>query len=324
MSNSSSRSLGDVEEIWAACREIAETDPQDFAVVKKEGVSHNLADAVPVVERIVLFYQNIGHTDLQMVPADRLSVFSQEVRNVLHAFGHLQGMRYEKPTDAVNTLLVAYYSTRTELAPIVGGDTAQEPTQKMVAAASSAVIEVKKIREQAKQALRDVQKIAGEVGVASYANTFGETAKAYGKQKWVWLVALGLLSAMAIRVAWWIATDLQPVDAQNVGLAIQMATVKLFAFGILSYLILLTGRGYRAAAHNQIVNQHRSLALETFRGFVEAASNDTTEDAVLMQATHAIFSHRPSGFGHQENDTVPPSHMLEVTRGVMGDRGGVE
>ncbi|MDE2974743.1 MAG: hypothetical protein OXU64_08510 [Gemmatimonadota bacterium] len=324
MSDPSSRSLGGVEEVWAACREISETDPQDFAVVKKEGVSHDLADAVPVVERIVSFYQNIGQADLQMVPADRLSVFSQEIRNVLHAFEHVRGMRYRKPADAANTLMAAYYSTRTELAALVGGDTAQEPIRKMVAAASRAVIEVKEIREQARQALRDVQKIAGEVGVASYANTFGKAAKAYGRQKWVWLGALGLLSAVAIWVAWWVATDLQPVDAQNVGLTIQMATVKLFAFGILSYLILLTGRGYRAAAHNQIVNQHRSLALETFRGFVEAASDDATEDAVLMQATHAIFSHRPSGFGHQENDTAPPSHMVELTRGVMGDRGSAE
>ena len=324
MSNASSRSLAGVEEIWAACLEIAETDPQDFAVVEQDGVSHDLTDAVPVVERIVLFYQNIGQADLHMVPADRLFVFSQEVRNVLHAFEHVRGMRYKKPADAVNTLMVVYYSTRTELAPLVGGDTGQEPIRKMVATASGAAIQVKEIREQAKQALRDVQKIAGEVGVASYANTFGKTAKAYGKQKWVWLVALGLLSAIGIRVAWWIAADLQPVDTQNIGLTIQMATVKLFAFGILSYLILLTGRGYRAAAHNQIVNQHRSLALETFRGFVEAASDDATEDAVLMQATHAIFAHRPSGFGHQENDTAQPSHMIEVTRGVMGDRGGSE
>lgn len=266
MSNASSRSLGGVEEVWAACQEIAVTDPQDFAVVKKEGVSHDLAEAVPVVERIVLFYQNIGQADLEMVPADRLSVFSQEVRNVLHAFEHVQGMRYKRPADAVDTLLVAYHSTRTELAPLVGGDTAQEPAQKMLAEASRAVIQVKEIREQARQVLRDVQKIAGEVGVASYANTFGKAAKTYGQQKWVWLVALGLSSAIAIRVAWWIAADLQPVDAQNVGLTIQMATVKLFVFGILSYLILLTGRGYRAAAHNQIVNQHRSLALETLEG----------------------------------------------------------
>lgn len=57
---------------------------------------------------------------------------------------------------------------------------------------------------------------------------------------------------------------------------------------------------------------------------MDAASDDATEDAVLMQTTHAIFAHRPSGFGHQENDSTPPSHMIELTRGVMGDRGGAE
>ena len=53
----------------------------------------------------------------------------------------------------------------------------------------------------------------------------------------------------------------------------------------------------------------------------QATSDDATKDAVLVQATHSIFSHRPSGFGHLENDVVPPSHLLELTKGVVGDRG---
>ena len=160
--------------------------------------------------------------------------------------------------------------------------------------------------------------------MSEYASIFGNAAKTQQKQKRDWLCALGVLSLLAGVASWLIGIKLQPTSDLSLSLAIQMTTVKLFVFGILSYLILMAGRAYRAAAHNQIVNEHRRDALETFQRFVKATSDEATKDAVLVQATHAIFSHRPSGFGQQESDAMPPSHMLELTRSVMGDRSGTK
>ena len=88
--------------------------------------------------------------------------------------------------------------------------------------------------------------------------------------------------------------------------------------GVLSYALVWSGRTYRAEAHNQIVNEHRRDALATFETFVGATSDPATKNAVLVQSTQCIFSHRPSGYGEQSSDAAPPSHMLELTRTLTG------
>ena len=88
----------------------------------------------------------------------------------------------------------------------------------------------------------------------------------------------------------------------------------------MTYALVSTVRTYRAEAHNHVVNAHRHHALSTFETFTAASSDDATRNAVLMQATQCIFSHRPSGFGHREDDTAPQSQVLELTRNVLPTR----
>jgi hypothetical protein len=80
-------------------------------------------------------------------------------------------------------------------------------------------------------------------------------------------------------------------------------------------------RNYSAARHNQVVNQHRRNALNTFRAFTEAAAGDeATKNAVLLEATRSIFAPQPTGYGKGENEPQPAAQILEVFRGVT-DKG---
>ena len=110
----------------------------------------------------------------------------------------------------------------------------------------------------------------------------------------------------------------QPPSTGGLDTAIQLVAARLLVFGILSYSVVWAGRMYRSQAHNQVVNKHRSDALRTFETFAEATSDAATKNVILVQATQCIFSHRPSGFGQQDNDVAPSSHMLELTRGMIG------
>ena len=98
---------------------------------------------------------------------------------------------------------------------------------------------------------------------------------------------------------------------------IQFVAARIILFGVLSYALVSAVRIYRAEAHNQVVNAHRHHALRTFETFTAASSDDATRNAVLMQATQCIFSHRPSGFGQREDDAAPQSQVLELTRNVL-------
>ena len=318
------------ETLWTACLAIAGTDPKSFASVSHKGLSLDLKSAVPMVDRIVSFYRRVTPEDIALMPEGRVHVFSQEVYNVQKVFEEIQEMRYQDPDKARGRLQDVYHSMRSELSPFVRPDTLDTANSKaqledLIDRASGARQMTERIRDEATEIVAEVRKIAAKGGVTKYATIFGDAAKKHQKQKHGWLLGLGLLSGLAVLIAVrWIGAELQAPSDVSLSLAIQMTTVKLFVFGVLSYIILMAGRAYRAAAHNQVVNEHRRDALETFQTFVKATSDEGTKDAVLVQATHSIFSHRPSGFGQQESDAMPPAHMLELTRSVMGDRSGTE
>ena len=317
--------------IWEACSAIANTDPKSFGSVTKGRTSVELPEAVPFVERIVSFFGRVTLGDIDVMPDNQRNLFSREIANVQAAFQSIRNLEYQEGNQAVDRLREVYHSTRSQLAPFVAPDTldaasSKAEIQRLIQSANEAKEATERVKDEAETVLADVRDLAKEQGVTQHARIFRDASAEYEKQKKPWLWAFGVLSflAMASAVVLIFFGPETSTGSGALGAAIQMTATKLFAFGVLSYTILLTGKGYRAAAHNQIINKHRFNALRSFQAFVDGASDEATKNAVLVQATHSIFSHRPSGFGQHENDTMPPSHTLELTRAVMGDHKGAQ
>jgi len=74
------------------------------------------------------------------------------------------------------------------------------------------------------------------------------------------------------------------------------------------------GKTYRAHRHNAVVNRHRQNALTTFQTFAQAASEEQTKNAVLLQATQCIFSPQQTGYIQSDNDTPGIPQVLEIVR----------
>ena len=60
------------------------------------------------------------------------------------------------------------------------------------------------------------------------------------------------------------------------------------------------------------VHRHRELALSTFRAFVEGTSDEQVRNAVLLAATGAAFSPRPTGYDGAEGDGAGSSIAIEA------------
>jgi hypothetical protein len=75
-------------------------------------------------------------------------------------------------------------------------------------------------------------------------------------------------------------------------------------------------RNFSAMMHNLVVNRHRQTALATFKTFVNSTEDMGTRNAVLVQATQAIFAPQPSGY--LKNDTEMPqvNQVTEIVRGL--------
>lgn len=95
---------------------------------------------------------------------------------------------------------------------------------------------------------------------------------------------------------------------------IQLAVAKLILFSLLYFAIVWCGKNYRAHQHNAVINKHRRNALRTFQAFAKAASDEQTNNAVLLKATEAIFLPGTSGYISGESESQGSTQILEILR----------
>jgi hypothetical protein len=169
---------------------------------------------------------------------------------------------------------------------------------------------------EAKRGLAIVREAAAEQGVARKAIHFGSVARSHAIHSYAWIVvtaalAYGLLTLIHDTIEnpkhappfasqdWWVAGNLSYFGARVLGVS------------VLSFLLVVSVRSFRASRHNQITNAHRASALGTFQELRDAASGPVA-DAVLLQATDAIFRPQPTGFG--DESVGAPNHVAEMMK----------
>ena len=84
---------------------------------------------------------------------------------------------------------------------------------------------------------------------------------------------------------------------------------------------LWCGKTFKALKHLSTVNRHRALSLQTFQAFSHAASDDPTKDAVLMEATRAIFGSTPTGYLDAKGGSESDLKIIEIARTLGGKAG---
>jgi len=71
---------------------------------------------------------------------------------------------------------------------------------------------------------------------------------------------------------------------------------RLVVISVLLYGAIWCTRNYSAHRHNQVINQHRHHAYQSFQAFAQSATDPVTQATILLQATKSIFEHQPSGY----------------------------
>ena len=303
---------------------IVQVDPESFSQISGHGVTLDLSESVPLVERIVGVFRTIRDSDLDAIPDTLRTQLAHEINRTLGEFQRVRGLdpRNQSPEKISSSLRGVYQEVYTNLTPILahvgtdpaGFDELRRQAEAAVSQIASAEERVNAMGEEADTALAQIKMAAAEAGVSQHAVIFGDVAKRHRKTSYWWLAASAILAIATLWLAWQMAGQ---VADRNLSDTIQFVAARIILFGVLSYALVSAVRTYRAEAHNHVVNAHRHHALSTFETFTAASSDDATRNAVLMQATQCIFSHRPSGFGQREDDSAPQSQVLELTRNVL-------
>jgi hypothetical protein len=305
---------------------------------REELGSMSFEPGLPYFERLLRLYRELSKIDLGTLPYQTLAQLRDRTRETLAAFNEIRQFSFAKfPNNTqnqrdtfINSIRDRYDSDFVQISPIIAYgirrgtdfDRLEREAKSILATMNALLEEQNKTKEETANAvqktLEDVRRVAREAGVSQHAELFNEEAKEHAAAAAQWLIATILVAsgtaiiAAGLLVVSWLYT---PNDITTTR-AVQMGIAKVAILSLLFSAVVWVGRMYRSHRHNYVVNRHRLNALRTFETFARAAGDDSTKNAVLIQATQCIFSPQPTGYITGEPDANPTSQVLEIVRNI--------
>lgn len=178
-------------------------------------------------------------------------------------------------------------------------------------------------RTNAKQQEEEIAKIieaarqtATAVAASTFAKSFYDEAERMREIAVEWMFAtVGMLIVTTVfTFAIWITSLTDPGTTAIV----QFIGGKVAVFAVLLFGTLWCSKNYRALKHLEAVNRHRALSIHTFEAFAKSARDDATRDAVLLEATRAVFALAPTGYVDGRGDGESDTKVIEIAKTFTG------
>lgn len=176
--------------------------------------------------------------------------------------------------------------------------------------------ESKAYLKELEETLNNAEAAAAQVGVSKHSTVFKTESDKHEEEAIKWLKwTIGLLVAIALMAI--VILYIIPNSSSEPREIVQFTITKLVLLSTLFYGLSICSKNYKAHKHNSLLNQHRQNALTTFETFSKAASTDQqTKNAVLLEATHTIFSNQQTGYLHFEKDSDSSNKIVEIIKSV--------
>lgn len=168
--------------------------------------------------------------------------------------------------------------------------------------------------------ITQAREASAAAGAAVFTQDFKNEASDLAAKAAKWLKLTTLLASVTLGIA--VVMWLLPLNGSDTPALIQRFGGKLAVLVVLFTATLWCAKTHNALMHLSTVNRHRALSLQTFQAFSHAASDDSTKNAVLMEATRAVFGSVPTGFldgkaGSSDGDLK----IIEIAR-TFGTKSG--
>lgn len=303
------------------------TKHEDWGTINFEGAKPDLIQFFKILTQ----YKVLPIEDLL---AETISQINQKITDVHTQIERIKGFKIEQNdasgvrdaiTVEIKREIDAFFKVAAPWMPYLAfqrGD-----IDKNIQQFTGAVEEGKKIVAGAKEYVEtrkgEIDKIvlatkeaAATTGVAHFTAQFKEESELMAtRAKWWlgWTIALVVLTVTAAGIFYYLSADVALQGYQLTQLIITKVVILLILFSATVW----TGRIYKALKHQESVNKHRANSLKTFQAFVQATNDELTRDAVLIEATRAIFGITNSGYlESQQEDHTPSTQIIEMIKGA--------
>ena len=186
----------------------------------------------------------------------------------------------------------------------------KEADERMDKMLSDAKTKMDKINE----IITKARETSAKEGAAVFTKDFEKVANEMEKSAKNWLrTTIGVAFAtVVVALGMWFWTE----SGLDQGQIFQKIGTKMVVLAMLLTGTIWCGRNYRALKHLATINNHRAISILTLQAFSNAAAQTQTKDAVLMEATRAVFGNVPTGFiGQTSSDS--DLKVIEVARNIL-------
>lgn len=281
--------------------------------------------------KIIELFKKVNVVELTEVPFNALNEFNGQLDHAISIFNQIKTFNPAtgNPVNQRNSLLIqlenqydTYYTTALPIL-ITGllntNDLSIERTKlnealkELEKEKEKAKVDSEKYLNEIKDVLSKARQAAVEVGVAQHNMIFKKEADEHKQLSKNWLKwTIGVL--VAITLVGIGLLFIKPSD-EGTHFLIHFTVTKIVILTVMFYALAICTRNYKAHKHNSILNKHRQNALNTFETFSKAAGSDLqTKNAVLLEATHTIFSNQQTGYLNTDGESDSPNKIIEIIK----------
>ena len=325
-----------IEQIKTKLETLSEFQIEDLVRENDLGSQLSFKDAEPTILRTIELFNRTKTVNLEDVPYSLLNNFNSQLDNAIQRFTQFRDFNANQnnPVNQRNNLVNqfegqfdTYYQHTLPILTVglLSGNDLSVQQAKLEQLTSELEKKTKETEEkgaeylkQLEETLKSAEEAAAKVGVSRHSQIFKTESTEHEEQAKTWLKwTVGVLIAIVIVSAVFIF--LFP-DSTNVEI-IQFSITKIVILSALFYGLSICNRNYKAHRHNATLNKHRQNALSTFETFAKAAGTDNqTKNAVLIEATHTIFSNQQTGYLSSERDNDSSNKIVEIIKNVTTNK----
>ena len=244
----------------------------------------------------------------------------EQIQNFNPSEGNPQNNR-DSIAGAINDLYEGLYEHLFPYLDTFLSGKADPLREELVKKAQAAVSEIENKKQKVGETLQEAEKtlealrsVSAKTGVSNFAEVFDGQAEQNKKTARRWLIA-SIVSAGVILISLYlIFGQLTSVLKNDIGfeLSLQIFFTKLLIFSFLSVVFYQVVKNYNANMHLYALNKHRQNSLESFQAFVESTEDPKIRDAVLIQATRAIFEAGETGYVSSKDVSTKGLEMIKI------------
>ncbi len=326
---------GLIPEIRSNIEEIIGSNPE--VIINRDlGGGHNLSRGKNILETVHKLFLQLNSVDFGYLPLDTLrdiKIITEEARLIIKDMETFNFVPLQNPESQISrkidALLASYFKWFSALHSVISYSISTgssvgiifEDWNRKMAEIDSACKKANDSQEKSKMLLE-------HASIATHTHHFKKEADKYLLGSRIWL---GFAIALSLAIIYILYEGIGSYNKEMLNIlsspnSYDVSNKLIFSFAlnrilIASFFITLCvwfWKIFRANRHNYIINIHRVNALNTFQALYDSTVDQNVRNAILLQATHCIFSPQASGYMHLEGDSTASPYLYEVLKGITG------